>query len=70
MGSRLHPRFYDDAKLKALEHAFRDVCQTLQVGEQAGQLKTIIAEKLMAFAEIGVIDARELCALVLQDLRH
>ena len=70
MGSRFHPAFYDDAKLKTLEHAFRDVCQTLQLGEQADQLKTLIAEKLMAFAEIGVIDAKELCTLVLQDLRH
>jgi hypothetical protein len=69
MGSRFHPRFYDEAKLNILESAFKDVCQTLQV-EQADQFETIIAEKLMAFAEIGVIDAKELCTLVLRDLWH
>ena len=69
MGSRFPPRFYDDAMLKTLEHAFKEVCEALEPSVD-GWLETVIAQKLMDLAAIGINDVDELRGCVLQSLRH
>ena len=74
MASRNTPRYYDDAMLSALEQALRDVCQVLKAHDpypkwdEDPDLKTLLAEKLMALADSGIRDPQELRNRTLQGL--
>jgi hypothetical protein len=50
--------------LSTLEHAFNEVCLDLKITptEADGRLRTLIAQKLMDFAAIGITDLEELRA--------
>jgi hypothetical protein len=74
MASRNPPRYYDDAMLRALEQASRDVWQVLKAHDlypewdEDPDLKTLLAEKLMALADAGIRDPQELRNRTLQGL--
>ena len=74
MASRNHPRYYDEAMISALEQALRDVWQVLKAHDpypkwdEDPDLKTLLAEKLMALADSGIRDPQELRNRTLQGL--
>lgn len=74
MASRNPSRYYDDAMLQALEQALRDVWQVLKAHDpypswdEDPDLKTLLAEKLMALADAGIRDPQELRNRTLQGL--
>jgi hypothetical protein len=70
MGSRFAPSSYDEAMLLTLEQVFDVVCNTLNAGRGKSQLRTMVAQKLMELAAVGVIDPEELRVKTLKDLRH
>jgi hypothetical protein len=72
MGSWNPPGYYDEATLSALEQAFRDSWAVLSAhglspdSERDTELRTKLAEKLMALVAEGVINPHELRRLALE----
>ena len=66
MGSQQSPDHFDDTDLAALQVALEDIWTTLKANDPSrhwdreNELKTRIAEKLMALAALGVREPEEL----------
>lgn len=65
---------YDTTRLMALEMAMNSVWSTLQAHDplrdwsKDDELKTLLAKKIMAIAETGVLDPQEVRAKALNDM--
>lgn len=74
MGSYQYRGSYDETTLQALDKALKDIWSTLQAHdptrdwERDSELKTILTEKLLALASLGVSDPKELRTKTLQSL--
>lgn len=74
MGSRNPPGSYDEAILLALDQAFIDIWAVLKAHDpfhdwkKDSELRTALAEKLMALVAVGVTNPNELRRLALDSL--
>jgi hypothetical protein len=74
MGSQYPPHCYDDATLLALEQVLEGIWVTLKAHDplndwkKATELKTLLAEKLMALADVGITNPDELRQKTLESL--
>lgn len=74
MASQYYHGSYDETTLLALDKALKDIWATLQAHdptrdwERDSELKSLLAEKLMALAAIGITDPHELRAKALESL--
>ena len=70
MGSKYPPRFYDDATLKVLEEAFRDVWKTVHMLDDLLEVDRVdddtlrrkITQNLLHFVDLGVTEPDDLSA--------
>jgi hypothetical protein len=72
MGSKYPSRFYDDATLRLLEEAFREVWTTVRgVGDENDEmLGQKIAQILMHLVDQGIVNPNELRVRTLRNLQN
>jgi hypothetical protein len=72
MASQQPPKSHDETTLVALEQALRDVCQVLKAHDpyhdwdRDSEVQQALAKKLMALADTGVRDPKELRSRMLE----
>jgi hypothetical protein len=60
---------FEPAEIDALIEAFETICRGLRLGKNHESLREKIAQKVIAFAELGERDPQKISQIIIKDMR-